>query len=34
MRWFLARIDSLADEMIEKHAEALQILAEHDTKQE
>jgi hypothetical protein len=25
-----ARIDALADEMIEKHAEALHILAEHD----
>ena len=27
-----ARIDALGDEMIEKHAEALQILAEHDAK--
>lgn len=25
-----ARVDALADEMIEKHAEALRILAEHD----
>jgi antitoxin component of MazEF toxin-antitoxin module len=25
-----ARIDAIADEMIEKHAEALHILAEHD----
>jgi antitoxin component of MazEF toxin-antitoxin module len=24
------RVDALADEMIEKHAEALRILAEHD----
>jgi antitoxin component of MazEF toxin-antitoxin module len=24
------QIDALADEMMEKHAEALQILAEHD----
>jgi len=25
-----AQVDALADEMIEKHAEALRILAEHD----
>ena len=25
-----ARVDALADEMIEKHAETLRILAEHD----
>jgi len=29
-----ARIDALADEMIEKHAEALHILAEHDANAE
>jgi len=28
------RIDALADEMIEKHAEALRILAEHDANAE
>jgi antitoxin component of MazEF toxin-antitoxin module len=27
-----ARIDAIGDEMIEKHAEALRILAEHDAK--
>jgi antitoxin component of MazEF toxin-antitoxin module len=29
-----ARVDALAEEMVEKHAEALQILAEHDAKPE
>jgi hypothetical protein len=28
------RIDAIGDEMIEKHAEALRILAEHDAKPE
>jgi len=28
------QIDALADEMIEKHAEALRVLAEHDRKAE
>jgi hypothetical protein len=29
-----ARIDAIADEMIERHAEALHILAEHDAASE
>lgn len=29
-----ARIDAIADEMIEKHAKALHILAEHDAASE